>query len=168
MDDFEDQKKKHLNPILFETGAGLLDSQSFEYQIAYLLHLFTKAGIGNLSEAKTTAILEDDEKKTAGQLIGLLKKETPVATDVEELLADALLARNKLVHRVLIDNIERFVDAVEREKLVIEIRGLRKRIRTAYNRLDPLVSIMASSVENLSIEEFSKEAKDAFIDSTQA
>ncbi|MGB2739338.1 MAG: hypothetical protein WBC60_02140 [Cognaticolwellia sp.] len=168
MNEFEKKKKEHLNPVLFEAGAGLLDSQSFEYQIAYLLYLFAKLGVEGLTLKKTTAILDDDEKKTAGQLIGLLKKHIDVDGAAEQKLAKALKARNKLVHRFLIDNIERFVDADERILLVKEIRELRGQIRASIKSLDPLVVLLSKSVENEPIDMYSKEAKDAFMLSTEA
>ncbi|RJE77588.1 hypothetical protein BGP78_00875 [Pseudoalteromonas sp. MSK9-3] len=83
-------------------------------------------------------------------------------------MATALKARNKLVHRFLIDNIERFVDAQERVPLVKEIRELRGQIRASHKSLDPLVILLSKSVENEPIEMYSKEAKAAFISSTEA
>jgi hypothetical protein len=168
MDEFEKKKKEYLNPVLFEAGAGLLDSQSFEYQISYLLYLFAKLGVEGLSLKKTTAILDDDEKKTAGQLIGLLKKHVDVEPAVEQKLATALRARNKLVHRYLIDNIERFVNAQERTLLVKEIRELRSQIRASHKSLDPLVVLLSKLVENEPIKMYSEEAKAAFLSSTEA
>jgi len=168
MDEFEKKKKEHLNPVLFEAGAGLLDSQSFEYQIAYLLCLFAKLGVEGLTLTKTTAILDDNEKKTAGQLIGLLKKHIDVDSAAEQKLAKALKARNKLVHRFLIDNIERFVDAHERTLLVKEIRELRGQIRASIKSLDPLIILLSKYVENEPVDIYLKEAKGAFMLSFEA
>ncbi|WP_041454399.1 hypothetical protein [Pseudoalteromonas translucida] len=168
MDEFEKKKKEHLNPVLFEAGAGLLDSQSFEYQIAYLLYLFAKLGVEGLTLTKTTAILDDNEKKTAGQLIGLLKKHIDVDSAAEQKLAKALKARNKLVHRFLIDNIERFVDAHERTLLVKEIRELRGQIRASIKSLDPLIILLSKYVENEPVDIYLKEAKGAFMLSFEA
>lgn len=103
MDKFEQVKREHLQSIYFEAGAGLFDCQTFEYGVGYLLYLFSRLGVSGLSSERTSAILDDDEKKTAGQLVGLLKKHVEVSAQLEDQLSVALKARNKLVHRYLID-----------------------------------------------------------------
>lgn len=165
MESFEQTKREILQPIYFEAGAGLFDCQTFEYGIGYLLYLFSRLGVDGLTPERTSAILDDDEKKTAGQLIGLLKKYVQVSSGLEENLSEALKARNKLVHRYLVENIERFTDANERELIVREIRQLRGKVRTVQKSLDPFVSTLVEIVDGLNLEEFSAEAKKKFMHS---
>ncbi|OBU30678.1 hypothetical protein [Photobacterium kishitanii] len=168
MDSFEQIKRDNLQPIYFEAGAGLFDCQTFEYGIGYLLYLLSRLGVEGLSPERTSAILDDDEKKTAGQLIGLLKKHAEVSQDLEKELSDALRARNKLIHRYLIDNVERFVDASERELIVKEIRELRGKVRGVQKSLEPFIAGLVSIVDGLNLEEFSNEAKEQFMHSVQS
>lgn len=113
MDEFEQRKRDVLQPIFFEAGAALFDCQSFEYGIAYLLYLFSRMGAKGLDTENAVAILEDEEKKTAGQLIGILKKYLEVSEGIEESLTEALKARNKLIHRYLVENVERMAETEE-------------------------------------------------------
>ncbi|MFA0312759.1 hypothetical protein BH581_21015 [Vibrio splendidus] len=165
MDKFEQVKREHLQSIYFEAGAGLFDCQTFEYGVGYLLYLFSRLGVGGLSPERTSAILDDDEKKTAGQLVGLLKKHVEVSAQLEDQLSVALKARNKLVHRYLIDNVERFTDATERDLIVKEIRNLRGQVRNVQKSLEPFVFALVMIVDGLDLEEFSVEAKEQFMHS---
>ena len=70
MDEFEQRKRNLLQPIYFEAGAALYGCQSFEFGIAYLLYLFSRLGVTGLDTKRAESTLEDEEKKTAGQLIG--------------------------------------------------------------------------------------------------
>ena len=159
MNDFEAKKKEYLQPIFFEAGAALFDCQTFEYGIAYLLFLFSQLGVQGLSPENTTAILENESKKTAGQLIGLLKKHIKVSENIESNLAKALDARNIIAHRYLIDNVERFADSSQHESVVSEIRNLRSTIRNAHKNLEPFVRAMAKAVDDIDFDFYENEAK---------
>jgi uncharacterized protein YutE (UPF0331/DUF86 family) len=163
MNDFEDIEREALQPIFLEAGATLFDCQSFEYNIAYLLYLFSRLRLISLENQKITAILEDDEKKTAGQLIHLLKQQLPVSEGLEKSLSKSLKARNKFVHRYLIDNVERFIDPLDRDQIVIEIKSLRSTIRKTHKLLEPFIKALAETVEGKSIEKFQEEAREQFI-----
>ncbi|MGY3265547.1 hypothetical protein [Lysobacter sp. HA35] len=159
MDDFERRKKELLTPIFFEAGAGLHDCQSFEYGVAYLLYLLSRLGASDLSVDRTSAILDDEEKKTAGQLVALLKKHMAVNEDLAEILHAALSARNYLVHRYLVENIERILEPEGLEKMPREIRALRGQVRRAQAEFDPLIRSLALLADGFSIDEWAEQAK---------
>lgn len=165
MDTFEQKKTKYLQPVFFEAGAGLFDCQTFEYGIGYLLYLFSRLEVIRLLPEQTSAILDDDEKKTAGQLIGLLKKHVEVSSDLEDQLSAALKARNKLVHRYLIENVERFSDATERDLIVKEIRHLRGQVRAIQKSLEPFVSTLVKIVDGLDLDTYKDDEKERFMHS---
>jgi hypothetical protein len=167
MNEFEQRKSDVFQPIFFEAGAALFDCQSFEYGIAYLLYLFSRLGVKDLDTRRTISILDDEEKKTAGQLIGMLKKHLAVSEGIEDGLTKALQARNQLVHRFLIENVERMADPKEHENLSIEIRTLRSRVRKAHKQLDPFVKAVAETLDGLAIDEFAAEAKAKFMSDTR-
>ena len=98
-DEFEERKKEVLAPIFFEAGAALYDCQSFEYGIAYLLYLFSRLGAKDMDPAQCAAILDDEEIKTAGQLVQMLRKHLRISEGLEDGLTKALKARNRLIHR---------------------------------------------------------------------
>ena len=167
MDDFEARKREVLQPILFEAGAALLDCQSFEYGISYLLFLFARLGTQGLPVDRAESILNDEEKKTAGQLVALLKQHVKVSPTIEQELTSALKARNHLVHRYLIENIERMVNPLEHEKLVKEIRALRTQVRRCSKQLDPFVKSLAEHLDGISPAELEAEMKAKFLADTK-
>jgi hypothetical protein len=167
MNEFEQRKRDVLQPIYFEVGAALVDCQSFEYGIAYLLYLSSRLGVKGLDTARAISILDDDEKRTAGQLIGMLKKHVTVSEGIEEGLATALQARNQLVHRYLIENVERLADPKEHQNLTNEIRTLRSKVRKAHKQLEPFVKAIAEILDGLSIDEFVSDAKARFMSDTR-
>lgn len=161
-DEFEERKKEVLAPIFFEAGAALYDCQSFEFGIAYLLYLFSRLGASGLDPAHCAAILDDEEKKTAGQLTQMLRKHLHISEGIEDGLAKALSARNRLIHRYLIENIERMIEVREHEALVAEIRSLRSTIRRSQEQLDPFVRALAESIDGAPFDTWAAEAKEKF------
>ena len=168
MDEFEQRKKAVLAPIYFEAGAGLMDCQSFEYAAAYFLYLLSRLGAVGLSPERCTAILDDEEKKTAGQLIQLLRQHVRVDDDLEDALAAALSARNRLVHRYLTENVERFGDVSQNEAIVKEIRNLRSEVRAGNEQLHPFIKQLTHMLDGVDVDEVMNEAKRQFLKSATA
>lgn len=167
MNEFETRKREVLQPVLFEAGAALLDCQSFEYEISYLLFLFARLGTQGMPVERAELILNDEEKKTAGQLVALLKQHVKVSPTIEQELTSALKARNHLVHRYLIENIERMVNPLEHENLVSEIRALRTQVRRSSKQLDPFVKYLAEHLDGISPAELEAEIKAKFLADTK-
>ena len=163
MDNFESKKKEVLQPVYFEAGAALYDCQSFEYGVAFLLYLFSRLGTDGLSEELTVSIMENEAKKTSGQLIGLLKKHVKVSESLESELTKGLDARNKLIHRFLVDNVERIADPHQHSCLVKDIRSMRSKVRRAGKQLEPFIQALAAITDGLDLETFGKEAKEQFM-----
>ena len=159
MNEFEERKSEVLEPIYFEAGAALFDCQTFEQDIAFMLYLFAQFGLEGFNVNHLQAILDNKEKKTAGQLIRLLKTHITIREDLEETLSNSLEARNILIHRFLIENVERFLDSNEREKLIKEIRSLRSRVRKSHKKLDPVIKAMAELLTGVSLDDISNEVK---------
>jgi hypothetical protein len=159
MSEFEAQKKELLQPLLFEAGAGLLDCQGFEFGIALLLFHLARLGSVGLDPRKVSLILENQDKKTAGQLMKLLKKHVTVSEGIEVALEEALAARNTLIHRVLIDNAERMPQAETREALVREIRMLRTQVQRAKKLLHPFIVAFGEALDGVQQQEIEQEAR---------
>ena len=161
MNDFDAQKKVLLQELLFEAGAGLLDCQGFEFGVALLLFHLARLGATGLDPTKVSLILENQDKKTAGQLIVLLKKHAKVSKEIETALEEALAARNTLIHRVLIDNIEQVAQAGKRASLVLEIRVLRTKVQKAKKLLHPFVVAFGVALDGLEQQKIEQEVREA-------
>ncbi len=121
MDEFSERKHTVLAPLFFEAGAALYDSQTFEQALGYLLFLLSRLGAreaqtGELfNQQRAIAILENDERATAGEILGRVRKFVRLSDGINKRLTDALRARNAIVHRFFTDNVERMVDVRERK-----------------------------------------------------
>ena len=168
VDEFEERKKAALAPIFFEAGAALYDCQGFEYAIAYLLYLLSRGGAKGLDPAKCAAILDDVERKTAGQLIQTLRKHLQISEGLEDGLIKALEARNRLVHRYLIENVERMVEVREHDEIVKEIRALRSNVRRSQKQLDPFIRALAELIDGATFDAWAAETREKFLTDTRA
>jgi len=157
------RKREVLQRIYFEVGAALFDCQSFEYGIAYFLYLLARLGTEGLDAINAVAILENEEKKTAGQLITLLKRHVKVSGGLEETLTKALKARNKLIHRYFIENVERMAEPNEHEKIVQEINSLRSKIQKSHKKLEPFVKALSEMLDDISFDDKVIKIKEKFM-----
>ena len=77
-DDYEARKLEAMRPLMFEAGAALWDCQGFEFGLALQLYYFSpRLGVAGLDAAALKRILDNDDKRTAGQLVDMMKEETP-------------------------------------------------------------------------------------------
>ncbi len=162
MDEFETRKRELLQPLLLEAGAGLMDCQSFEFGIALLLFHFGRLGVAGLDPSKIELILSNTDKKTAGQLISLLKKHLTMSDGFDQKLSDALAARNELIHRVLIDNAESLVREEGREELLKRVRQLRKTVRAADQLLRPFILAFGEALDGIRHADLEAEVRALF------
>lgn len=121
--------KDILNPLYFEAGAGLYDSQVFEFGLCQLLLSLTVQGLIEFDVDMAINIADDRKKKTIGQVLTLIKKQVEFSSGWEATLIEAINARNALIHRFLVNNSTRMIVETEREALVRDIRNLRMQIQ---------------------------------------
>lgn len=136
-----------------------MNCQFFEDGIGVLLFYLGKAGADGIDPAKVSLILDGKEKKMCGQLIGMLKQHVQVSDIAEKLLSDALAARNRLIHRSLIDNAEKMTTDDGRKGIVKEIRELRATVLKAHELLEPLTHSLIHVVEGHEPEKAMQMAK---------
>ena len=160
-EDFEKKKLELLRPLYFEAGAALMDCQHLEYGVALLLFHFARLGSPGLDLAALTRIMDNQDKKSLGQLLQMLKKNLRVSTGIETALKEGLDARNLIVHRILADNVESLPYPEKRAALIREIRRLRRKIRDATKILDPFIMAFSAAV-GVHQEEMEKEVKALF------
>jgi hypothetical protein len=159
MEDFERRKIEILQPIYFEAGAALYDCQAFEFQIGCMLLFFARFGTVGLDPDGILAILDGDAKKTAGQLIKMLKDPLKVSAGIETALAEALDARNNIVHRFLIANLERLADPACHRNLIRELRLLRGKVQAAVKKVQPFVAGLAEALTGIDGDQVRDEAR---------
>jgi hypothetical protein len=162
MDEFERKKRELLTPLYFEAGAALMDCQHFEYGLRLLLLHFARLGHPGLDPTAMFRIMEDQDKKTAGQLIAMIKKHLQIHSSIETALAEGLDARNRIIHRIFIESIEMVPKAETRASLIKEIRRLRRKVRDADGMLSPIIVGLGEELDAISYHKLVAEAKALF------
>jgi hypothetical protein len=162
MSEFETRKKAMLAPLFIEAGEALADCQTFEYGLTLLLFHLARLDSTTLDPRKVALILENRDKKTAGQLIAMLKGKTKVSDGIEKALETALASRNVLIHRILIDNAEKLFQAETRASLIQEIRSLRAKVQKADKKLRPFIQAFGRTLDGFDNHQYEAEAKATF------
>jgi len=162
MDDFVEKKKKLLNSLFFEAGAALMDCQFFEYSIAFFLFHLSRLGTKGFNIDKAISILDNEDKKTTGQLIRLMKKHLKVSDEIDKVLEEALSARNYIIHCVLSDNVESFLHKETRGDLIRKIRKLRRKVQKGIYKLDPFITELSKNLDGIDFKEFKEELNKNF------
>ena len=161
--EFERQKAHALQPVMFEAGAGLMDSQSLEYALKYLLYLLAKSGLPGLDIRRIQDYLDEKTMTTAGQLVNLLRRHLPITDGTEAVLSGALAARNSLVHSFFMMNVERLADQGEHIPLAKEIRNLRRQVQKANHLLDALNRRLAKVFDDTDVDQLQREMREDFV-----
>lgn len=160
MNDFEARETAGMRPWMMEAGAALWDCQIFEFLVALLLYHLAKRGFVGLAPATLNRILENKDKKTAGQLVNMLKEHVTVNKDIEVALAEGLEARNLLIHRVLVENALLFDTQAGRDVMTGKIRALREQVKKADLMLRPSLFALDASLDGETPEEFKQRVLD--------
>lgn len=152
MENFENKKRILLEALFFESGAALMDCQTLEYAVTFFLFHFSRIEPKKIDINKIILILDNKDKKTLGQLIKIIKDNLGLNNDAEEILNDALSARNCIIHRVLIDNVELFIQQETRNALIKKIRKLRQLVQKGISILDPSIEEWSKSLDELDLK----------------
>lgn len=130
--------------------------------------MFSRLGTKGLDPERMSEILDGDEKKTAGQLVAMLRTHTTASDELQKGLEEALAARNKFVHQYLVENVERFIDINEHEVIVREIYKIRSTVRKSRNQLDPFIRGLVERIDGLDMEAMMEEDIDKFMVDTDS
>jgi hypothetical protein len=82
----------------------------------------------------------------------MLKKHLTVSEGIEQSLDQGLAARNRLIHRVLIDNVAQFARAETRAALVKEIRALRRKVNKGDKLLGPFILVFNEVLDGVTTQ----------------
>jgi hypothetical protein len=151
-----------LTPLLSAAGAALVDCQRLEYELGLLLLYLGRCGVRGVSVNRMRAVLDGQEKLTAGQLVRLLGQKTDVAPELAGGLADGLESRNTLIHGFLLRNFVRALDPTTRDDVLAELRGLRARVQAAEHAIRPLVSRLSADLDGVTVEQMQELALRVF------
>ena len=91
----------------------------------------------------------------------MLHRHTEVSAGIREALEAALQARNRLIHRVFTDNIEKLLEADGRAELLAEIKSLRSSVQKGEKSIRPFNNAFNSALPGLDLDELEAQVRKA-------
>ncbi len=107
--------------LMDAAGAALLASQALEDRVKHWLFVLAQEGLSDTDPNRATEILEGRDKKSLGQIIGILHADGGVD---DKALQDALGARNELIHHFFQKNCARMEDPSTQAEALREFTAL--------------------------------------------
>ena len=122
---------EHLKPLFYWAGLTLHACQQLEYGAKLLVVTMAELGFGGFKLADAIAIIEDEKKKTLGEVLRYLRQRVTLSDGWVASLEQGLDARNRFIHGFLIDSAERIVDPSTRPDVVRDVKEIRKLVLSA-------------------------------------
>ena len=85
-----------------------------------------------------------------------------VSEALEEKLMIALNSRNKIIHRVIIDNVEKLLNPESRKELIKEINTLRANVRLADKSIRTIINDLGKALDGFDTAEFENKIRSNF------
>lgn len=131
--------QQDLVPIYAEFGAAVHDTQVLEYGLVLLMALATRYDEAVFSRDAVGALSTPRAHRTIGELFFAVREKEYFTSAERKAVHKAIRRRNKLIHRYMIDNVEGFLDAEGRERMLLDLRALREDVRKASQIIESLI-----------------------------
>lgn len=125
-----DSHDEHVRSVYAHFGLAVYLAQVFEHglinALVFLELLPNRAGNPvpqKQWEAEFDSFLERNFETTLGKLIRSLKAVTPIPSDLEAVLSDALTKRNFLAHHFFRERSDEFMSQEGRERMIVELQN---------------------------------------------
>lgn len=115
-----------LKPYFYWLGLTFHSCHQLEYGVKTVLVMMADMGFGGFDLNEMIAIMEDEKKKTLGQVLALVRQQVKLSDGWAESLTRGLDARNRFVHRFLSEVDERLANPGTRTEVVAEVKAIRK------------------------------------------
>lgn len=110
-------------------GAAMFQCQSLERRLALMLAMIESPGPDHSTREEFSDLLDGLFGKTFGRLVARFRKTGLIPDAYETRLSEALTLRNHLAHNYVWENAERFLEAGERDKMILELNQYAESMR---------------------------------------
>jgi hypothetical protein len=142
----DDDKGEHVKEVYARFGLAVYCAQVLEHGLNALVILELIPSRRHLTrsreewEAEVDAFMDRHFEATMGRMMKNLRDVTPVGTELENLLHDALRRRNWLIHDFFRERATEFMSSSGREQMLHEVDECRDLFQTADERLETVVA----------------------------
>lgn len=120
-----------LKPLFYWAGLTLHGCQLLEYGVKVLLVTMGELGFGGFRLDEAISIIEDERKKTLGQVLRCIRERVTFSEGWASSLEEGLRSRNRFIHGFLSDSTERIVDPATRAQVITDIKAIRLTVLSA-------------------------------------
>lgn len=99
-----------MRPLFYWAGLTLHACQQLEYGAKVLLVTMAELGFGGFEVADAVSVIEDEKKKTLGEVLRYLRQRVTLSDGWVASLEQGLDARNRFIHGFLTNSAERIAD----------------------------------------------------------
>ena len=143
------EKTIELYSLYLEAGKTLFLCQKLEHNITYSMYMLTQLGHEEFDNDLAEKVLRDQSIKTLGALIRVLKTKIDLPDQIESDLAEALLARNKFVHRFFIEEANNISKKEDLAKIVEKVKKIGRKVTKAQNYIEDWIERLTILHETL-------------------
>ena len=131
-----------LRPYFYWLGLTFHTCHQLEYGVKTVLVTMADMGFDGFDLGEMIAIIEDEKKKTLGQVIELLRRRVTLRDGWAITLTTGLEARNRFVHRFLSEVNGRVADPSTRADVIAEVKAIRKVVLEADGTVQQILEAL--------------------------
>jgi len=120
-----------LAPVYAEFGAAIHDTQVLEFGLVLLMALATRYEDAKFDSDAVSNLSSAQAGQTIGELFRAVRKKEHFTSPERKAIHKAIRLRNDLVHRFMIDKVERLLSAAGRQDLMEELQAIRRAVQYA-------------------------------------
>jgi uncharacterized protein YutE (UPF0331/DUF86 family) len=120
-----------LAPVYAEFGAAIHDTQVLEFGLVLLMALATRYDDAKFDSDAVSNLSSAQAGQTIGELFRAVRKKEHFTSPERKAIHKAIRLRNDLVHRFMIDKVERLLSAEGRQDLMEELHAIRRAVQYA-------------------------------------
>jgi uncharacterized protein YutE (UPF0331/DUF86 family) len=131
-----------LKPYFYWLGLTFHSCHQLEYGVKTVLVTMADMGFRDFDLGEMIAIIEDEKKKTLGQVLELLRQRVRLSDEWANSLTTDLDARNRFVHRFLSEVDDRVANPSTRADVIAEVKAIRKVVLEADRAVQQILETL--------------------------
>jgi hypothetical protein len=120
-----------LAPVYAEFGAAIHDTQVLEFGLVLLMALATRYEDAKFDSDAVSSLSSAQAGQTIGELFRAVRKKEHFTSPERKAIHKAIRLRNDLVHRFMVDKVERLLSVEGRKDLIEELQAIRRSVQSA-------------------------------------
>lgn len=123
--------QEELAPVYAEFGAAIHDTQALEFGLVLLMALATRYDDAQFDSDSVKDLSSFRASQTIGELFRAVRKKEHFTSPERKAIHKAINLRNRLVHRFMVEKVERLLSPDGRRDLLEELHAIRQAVQYA-------------------------------------